>query len=150
MKTIEGSIFEQAHPCKNFLMDSWLKNYKHSDECKYMHTSVYKNIFWEIIRKEIINSKVKLITDNDDKIRSYIVYEDIEMSHESQEHTGPKTVIKYLYTTSNARHNGLAKTLLKDTIGDSKWAYCSFVTKSFVSFCHRHKYLHMYVPNLRR
>ena len=146
--TINGSELPQTY--SNFIVDSWLKSYKHSEECKFMHTSVYKSIFWNIIQNELKNSKVKLVTDDNKKIKAYIVYEKAPIKHESEMHTGVKPIIKYLYSTSIHRRNGNAKALLKLVVGDDKWAYCCFVNSAFVSFCHKIGISHMYLPNLRR
>ena len=148
--TLNGKDLKGTY--RNFVVDSWLKSYRYSPECKYMLTSVYKELFWSTIQREIDNSLVQIIDDENNKIRGYLLQEPMNLNHESELHSGLKNIIKFLYVTSKYRRQGIATELLKPWLhpSDNKWVYCSFITPHFVGTCNQLGYKHMYLPNLRR
>lgn len=134
---------------RHFIVDSWLKTYRYSPECKYLRTSVYKEIFWDSINAELDNSVVEIVDDENNKIRGYVVYEEIDFNHYSQLHSGKKSLIKFLYTAKKHRRNGIARDFI-NKFKDKDWVYCNFITTNFVALCHSLNVDHMYLPTNRR
>ena len=144
---VDGKDLKNGY--RHFIVDSWLKGYRYSPECKYLRTSVYKEIFWDLINKELDSSVIEIIDDENNKICSYVVYEEQNFQHESQLHSGKRNLIKFLYTTRSNRRKGFAKKFLNE-LKSGEWVYCNFITPCFVALCHQLNLEHMYLPTHRR
>lgn len=136
---------------RNFITTSWLKSYRNSPETKYLLTSIYKSLYWDYINNELRNSVVDIHEDKD--IKAFCVYQSVDLDHRSQEHSGLKSIIKYIYTAYSYRNQGYAKRFMEtyshNTI-NNKYIYCSYIAPSFVKLCNKMGLSHIYLPHLKK
>ena len=135
---------------RNFITDSWLKSYRTSPEARYMLTSIYKDEFWNRINNELIVSQVDIFRDKEDpkKIEAYCVYRNVRFDHKSEQHSGYKPLIKYLYVTYNSRKKYIGSNILK-IYSHKGYAYMSYITSDMVALCKRNNLKHIYLPYMK-
>ena len=135
---------------RNFVTDSWLKSYRSSPEAKYYLTSIYKNVYFNYITKELEVCTIDIEKEDDgDRIKGYCVYEPMKLDHKSEAHSGEKNILKYIYTSYNYRNKGIANNFM-ETYKHKDYIYASYINGDFVKICKKKKLKHVYLPYLKK
>lgn len=93
----------------DFLFNSWLKSYRHSNECNAMNNEVFFKRFGKIITKILGDSTIIVACnpDDQDQIYGYLAYKTLD----------DVFVLHYIYVKYPYRKLGIAKKML-DTVTD--------------------------------
>lgn len=123
----------------DFLFNSWLKSYRHSNECNAMNNEVFFKRFGKIITK-IIGDSVLIIACNPedvDQIYGYMVYKNLD----------DVFVLHYIYVKFPYRKLGIAKRMLEAVADTKKPIVVTFANRWVDSM--RHKLLLTFDPYIR-
>lgn len=137
---------------RNFITHSWLSSYKQSPEFKYMRSSMYKAHYCKIISNKLDDVEGEVIVEYQDenkkRLKGYCVFTETVMLHPAKIHSGPKTLINYIYIAKEFRLEGLASRWLKK-FADGEYVYSTSINPAFVSLCKKNNLEHIYLPYLR-
>lgn len=122
-----------------FIFNSWLENWRYSDECKRMSNDVYYRRFKAIIAELLTTSLIVIAfnPEDEDQVYGYICYKKIEDIF----------VLHYAYVKFTYRRQKLFHRMLREVTDPAGPMMCSFANKFYDHI--RKKIIVTYDPYLR-